>query len=218
MEQSYEHPLDMRGLKFIYYGMLLGLAAFLFTGTINLIISFGKFIVMIYGLYHLCKTDLCYRAPWNWCWACTTFSLIDLGITLWFIFTQHMYPWWLLVIMSIGGTVLYVLYIRALCKSTAIISRQTGQNAQVEPIIWSRWRWLWISQAVYIIAYIVYAIGIRFSLFNIAMIVQLMSVVTLFVMTWVIAMFNACFLALNNQYRIYPEYGTPSLTDGKKKK
>jgi len=147
-----------------------------------------------------------------------TFSLIDLGITLWFIFTQHMYPWWLLVIMSIGGTVLYVLYIRALCKSTAIISRQTGQNAQVEPIIWSRWRWLWISQAVYIIAYIVYAIGIRFSLFNIAMIVQLMSVVTLFVMTWVIAMFNACFLALNNQYRIYPEYGTPSLTDGKKKK
>ena len=115
-----------------------------------------------------------------------------------------MYPWWLLVIMSIGGTVLYVLYIRALCKSTAFISRQTGQNAQVEPIIWSRWRWLWISQTVYIIAYIVYAIGIRFSLFNIAMIVQLMSVVTLFVMTWVIAMFNACFLVLNNQYRIYP--------------
>ena len=38
----------MRGLKFIYYGMLLGLAAFLFTGTINLIISFGKFIVMGY--------------------------------------------------------------------------------------------------------------------------------------------------------------------------
>ena len=73
-------------------------------------------------------------------------------------------------------------------------------------------------QTVYIIAYIVYAIGIRFSLFNIAMIVQLMSVVTLFVMTWVIAMFNACFLALNNQYRIYPEYGTPSLTDGKKRK
>ena len=88
MEQSYEHPLDMRGLKFIYYGMLLGLAAFLFTGTINLIISFGKFIVMIYGLYHLCKTDLCYRAPWNWCWACMTFSLIDLGITLWFICTH----------------------------------------------------------------------------------------------------------------------------------
>ncbi len=218
MDQSYQRPLDMRGLKFIYYGMLVGLFSFLFTGVVTLVISFGKFILMIYGLYQLCKTDLCFRSPWNWCWSCMTFSLIDLGITLWFVFTQHAYPWWLLVIMSIGGTILYILYIRALCKSIAIMTHQTGQNAQIEPIIWSRWRWFWMSQAAYILVYIIYALGIRFQLFNIAFIVQLLSVVSLFVLTWLIAMFNACYMALNNQYRLYPDYTNQTLGDGKKKK
>lgn len=214
MEQRYGQPLDMRGLKFIYYGMLCGLFAFLFNGVPNLVISFGKFILMIYGLFQLCKTDLCYRPAWNLCWACATFSLIDLGIALWFVFTGTAYPWWLLVGMSIIGTVLYVLFIRALCKSTAMIARQTGQASQLEPVIWSRWKWLWISQTAYIVVYLVYALCIRFQIANLAFFIQLLSVATLFVMTWVIAMFNACFMVLNNQYRIHPDYASYTITDG----
>ena len=116
MDQMFGQPLDMRGLKIVYYGMLAGLFAFLFQGIPNLIISFGKFILMAYGLFQLCKTDMRYRTSWNFCWACLSFSVIDLGITLWFVFTQTPYPWWLLVIMGITSTGLYVLYIRSLCK------------------------------------------------------------------------------------------------------
>jgi phosphoglycerol transferase MdoB-like AlkP superfamily enzyme len=202
MDQMFGQPLDMRGLKIVYYGMLAGLFAFLFQGIPNLIISFGKFILMAYGLFQLCKTDMRYRTSWNFCWACLSFSVIDLGITLWFVFTQTPYPWWLLVIMGIASTGLYVLYIRSLCKATALLARETVMGPQLEPIIWSRWKWLWISQVVYIAVYILYAFGIRYQFANLAVAVQFLSVATLLVMTWVIAMFNACYMALHGQQRI----------------
>ena len=78
MDQMFGQPLDMRGLKIVYYGMLAGLFAFLFQGIPNLIISFGKFILMAYGLFQLCKTDMRYRTSWNFCWACLSFSVICL--------------------------------------------------------------------------------------------------------------------------------------------
>lgn len=202
MDQMFGQPLDMRGLKIVYYGMLAGLFAFLFQGIPNLIISFGKFILMAYGLFQLCKTDMRYRTSWNFCWACLSFSVIDLGITLWFVFTQTPYPWWLLVIMGIASTGLYVLYIRSLCKATALLARETVMGPQLEPIIWSRWKWLWISQVVYIVVYILYALGIRYQFANLTVAVQFLSVATLLVMTWVIAMFNACYMALHGQQRI----------------
>ena len=195
MDQMFGQPLDMRGLKIVYYGMLAGLFAFLFQGIPNLIISFGKFILMAYGLFQLCKTDMRYRTSWNFCWACLSFSVIDLGITLWFVFTQNPYPWWLLVIMGIASTGLYVLYIRSLCKATALLARETVMGPQLEPIIWSRWKWLWISQVVYIVVYILYALGIRYQFANLAVAVQFLSVATLLVMTWVIAMFNVITLS-----------------------
>ncbi len=215
MEYSYGPPLELKGLKTVYYGMILGLTRAVFSRSALVVIALNvaSFVFLLYGLFQLCKTDEGFRHTWTWGWMCATFMLADIGVYLYFSFTTYTYPWYLQLAILLLSMLLYLLFIRSLLKNIALLSRQVGMP-QVEETVWSRWRLYWMMTLLAMAGYTVMYLLVRFAgLQNIQTLYTILLLVTLVAAVWVIALVNVCFMTMNGQRRILADPTVYSIED-----